>query len=113
MIVSTNRDQFTWVSSIGAFGYPGKVLDSNYFGRTTETRIGNTVYSEIHTKQMFKAQPFAQETQLATFNSNYYMNIKLMSTANMTGTGETWVDIFAPGENNFTFTLIPVVSTIV
>lgn len=113
--VSTNQDNLTWVSSIGAFGYPGKVLDSTYFGRTTQTRVGNTnaIYSEIHTKQMFKAQPFAQETELATFNSNYYMNVRLMSTANMTGTGETWVDIFAPGENNFTFTLIPVVSTIV
>jgi hypothetical protein len=114
--VSTNQDRLTWVSSIGAFGYPGKVLNGvSYFGRTTETRVGNTnaIYSEIHTKQMFKAQPFAQETELATFNSNYYMNVRLMSTANMTGTGETWVDIFAPGENNFTFTLIPVVSTIV
>lgn len=113
--VSTNTDSYTWISSVGAFGWgSGKILGcNNYVGRTTVSRIGNMSYTEVHTKQMFVPEPFIQETQLATFNSNYYMNINLLSSASISAPGDhIYADIFVPGENNFTFTLVPLVSTL-
>lgn len=114
LYISTNYEPFTWVSSVGAFGYStNKVLfTNNYVGRTTTTRAGYNQYSEIHTKQMFQPEKFTQETQLATFNSNYYMNAYFKSTSIISETGSISGSIFAPGENNFTFTLVPVLSTI-
>jgi hypothetical protein len=114
LYISTNYEPYTWVSSVGAFGLgTSKVLfQAGYLGRTTTTRAGYNQYSEIHTKQMFKPERFTYETQLATFNSNYYMNAYFKSTSVISETGRISGSIFAPGENNFTFTLVPVLSTI-
>jgi hypothetical protein len=115
LYISTNYEPFTWVSSVGAFGLGNKVLFSGspeYKGRTTTTRAGYNQYSEIYTNQMFKPESSGQETELASFNSNYYMNAYFKSTSVVTETGRISGSIFAPGENNFTFTLVPVLSTI-
>lgn len=106
--VSTNQDQYTWVSSMGAFGLGQVFFGNTYKGRTTVSRIGNFQTMEIHTKQMFIPEGNIK-TQLAPFNSNYYMNTRLLSSIYNTGTGNIWTDIFVPGDNNFTFTLVPIV----
>ena len=107
--VSTNLDSMTWVSTLGRFGYPYTQSNTNgYTGVNTATRIGNLQYSEIHVKQMFSPEP----TGVTIINSegsntNFYPTVLLQSSIHATGTGEIFVDIFSPGANNYTFTLVP------
>jgi hypothetical protein len=106
LYISTNTSYPYWVSSVGAFSLDNRSLGQNgYVGRTTTTRSGQLQMQEIYTKQMFV--PDDTYSQIARFNSNYNMNVVLKSTINSVGSGELFVDIFVPGENNFTFTLVP------
>jgi hypothetical protein len=91
---------------VGAFSLGDRSLGQNgYVGRTTTTRAGQLQMSEIYTKQMFT--PETTYSQIAVRNSNYNMNIVLRSTIDSVGSGDLYVDVFVPGENNFTFTLVP------
>jgi hypothetical protein len=106
--VSTNQDRYTWASTIGMFGST-MVGVNGYKGRTTVTRIPEKQYMEVYTKQMFKPQASGYETQLASANSNFSFAIHLSSSAFITAPGDRiYADIFVPGENNFTFTLVPI-----
>jgi hypothetical protein len=110
--VSTNTDRFTWVSTTGVFGSPGMTLGVNgYRGRTTVTRAAEKQYMEVYTKQMFSPQPTGQETQLAAMNCNFAIHISLTSSPFLMAPGSAvYADVFVPGENNFTFTLVPITS---
>jgi hypothetical protein len=107
--VSTNTDPVTWVSTLGRFSYPETKDNTNgYRGVNTATRVGNLQYSEVHAKQMLTTND--TNTQLLPSigaNSNFYPTVLLQSSIHATGTGEIFVDIFAPGANNYTFTLVP------
>jgi hypothetical protein len=111
--VCGNQDRYMYISSVGTFGYPGTELGSNgYEGRTTVNRVPDQSYAHMYTKQMFVPQPSSFETQLAPANSNYAMNV-VFSPASSSGCssgpgGCVYADVFAPGENNFTFTLVPI-----
>jgi hypothetical protein len=107
--VSTNLDSMTWVSTLGRFGYPTTVTNpGDYRGVNTATRIGNLQYSEIHVKQMFSPEPTGVTIINAEgTNTNFYPTVLLQSSIHATGTGEIFVDIFSPGANNYTFTLVP------
>lgn len=106
LYISTNTSLPYWVSSVGAFALDDRALGQNgYVGRTTTTRSGQLQMQEIYTKQMFTPEPTF--SQIARFNSNYNMNIVLRSTIHSVDSGELYVDLFVPGENNFTFTLVP------
>jgi hypothetical protein len=106
LYISTNTTQPYWISSVGAFSLGDSYLGQNgYIGRTTTSRMGQQQMSEIYTKQMFT--PEDTYSQLAVLNSNYNMNIVLRSTIQSVGSGDLYVDVFVPGENNFTFTLVP------
>ena len=110
--VSTSSDPVTWVSTFGRFSYPETYTNSNiYVTINTGTRIGDRQYSEIHVKQMFTpdasgdlSSPFPTTTGA---NSNFYGSVRLLSSMSATGPGEIFVDIFSPGANNYTFTLVP------
>lgn len=109
MYISTNLDSMTWVSTLGRFSYPYSLTNPNgYTGVNTVTRAGNLQYSEIHVKQMFSPLP-SNVTILtsAGANSNFYPTVLLQSSIHATGSGEIFVDIFSPGANNYTFTLVP------
>jgi hypothetical protein len=110
--VSTNTDRFTWLSTTGVFGSPGTTLGVNgYTGRTTATRAAEKQYIEVYTKQMFSPQPAGQETQLAATNCNFAIHLSLTSSPFIMAPGSAvYADVFVPGENNFTFTLVPITS---
>jgi hypothetical protein len=106
--VSTSRDPVTWVSTFGRLSYTNTVsslVQTNY--PVTSTRIGDGQYSEVHVKQMIT--PGANATLLITSgaNSNFYATTRLLSSISAAGPGEIFVDIFSPGANNYTFTLVP------
>ena len=106
--VSTNQDRYTWASTIGMFGSTTKGVDG-YEGRTTVTRLPEKQYMEVYTKQMFAPQPNGYETQLAAANSNFSFALELSKSAFITPPGDKiYADVFVPGENNFTFTLVPI-----
>jgi hypothetical protein len=109
LYVSTNKDPFTWVSTTGGFDSTNRQLgDLGYTGRTTVTRIKNENYMEVYSKLMYT--PDQLDTQLGVDNSNFYLDISLRSTTQHTESGDVFMDVYAPGENNFTFTLVPISS---
>jgi hypothetical protein len=63
---------------------------------------------------MFKPQSLtANPREIGLNSSNFTMNIFLESTIlNGTSSITPAYDIYIPGENNFTFTLVPITSTI-
>jgi hypothetical protein len=104
---ATRTTPYVWVSSIGRFGGTTHGFNSGYTGRTTVTRGGKDQYMEVYTKQMFKAQPNTiNPSELWLQNELYNMNSYITKPAGSTDTS-VYVDIYAPGENNFTITLIP------
>lgn len=114
LYVSTNKDPYTWVSTTGGFDTGNKQLGiSGYRGRTAVTRIKNENYMEVYNKLMYT--PNQNNTQLGVDSSNFYLNVSLISSSSSThtGTGQVYMDIYVPGENNFTFTLVPISNIIV
>lgn len=102
------NDDFTVVSTIGVFG----TRVNNQFGRTTTTRVGNSNYTQINTKLMFQPQQFGSQTQIPAFSSTFQLQVVLQSTPNATVNLSPAYNVYVPGENNYTFTLVPVTSTI-
>jgi len=99
----------TWISTTTTIGNT-----SGASGRTAVTRIPNTTYTEVTNRFMFKPQvnsAFPREISLQA--SNYNLTIYLQSTIFNTNRATPSFDIYIPGENNFTFTLVPVTSTII
>lgn len=106
--VSTNRDPVTWVSTFGRFSYPITYTQSNsYTIINTNTRVGDRQYSEVHVRQMFVPDSNAPIPISDGANSNFYATTRLLSSISAAGPGEIFVDIFSPGANNYTFTLVP------
>jgi hypothetical protein len=113
--VSTNQDPVTWISTFGRFcfdeTYPNPSAYSIY--PVTATRVGDRQYSEVHVRQMLTPGDGSALVTVNTLqvpnqaNSNFYPTIRLQSSITATGSGEIFVDIFSPGANNYTFTLVP------
>jgi hypothetical protein len=102
------NDSFTFVSTVGVFN----TRVNNLYGRTTTTRVGNSNYTQINTKFMFTPQKFGEQYQIPAFSSTFHLEIFLQSTPNVTYNTSPAFSVFVPGENNYTFTLVPVTSTI-
>jgi hypothetical protein len=96
------------VSTFGRFAFNDTFNASNVYTKfpVTNTRIGDRQYSEVHVKQMLIPNSNSGLV-IGDGNSNFYTSIGLQSSIQATGTGEIFVDIFAPGANNYTFTLVP------
>ncbi len=103
------NDRFTWVSTIGVFG----TRPNNAYGRTTTTRVGNSNYMDVTTTFMFQPQPFGQQTQIPPFSGTFHNELVFMSTSAATANLSPAYDIFVPGDNNYTFTLMPVTTPVV
>lgn len=107
----TETTPYLWISSIGRFGdnSTGTHPFGDYTGRTTVTRVGTKQYMEIYTKQMFRPDPEGDPpTQLwPNGNDIYNMNCFISTPSGSTDTS-VYVDIYAPGENNYTVTLVPI-----
>ena len=116
LYLSTPNDKFTWVSTIGLFSnYTGTGFGPTNQGRMVTTRVGNQQYLDIHSKMMYKPQPAGSETQLIQQISSFYLDLYLDKTLYYNQVAPVncpAFDIYIPGENNLTFTLVPAVSTL-
>jgi hypothetical protein len=106
-----------FMSTIGLFGQPF----TNNSGRTSCTRIGNNQCMDIINRFAYKPQLVNENPKEIGQNASNYnltMIVQAMNTRSMITTYSTIstlrsaFDIFIPGQNNFTFTLIPVLSTV-
>jgi hypothetical protein len=108
LYLSSPYTKYSWVSTTGFLG-------SNYgtVGRTAITRVGNEQYEHIRQSIIYKPQTIAEQTtpgvgQIGVIPSSFYLDIQMTSNNTTTSNIAPAFDIFVPGENNFTFTLIPV-----
>ena len=106
LYLSANTTSFTWVSTLGVFNQ----LDNPSYtygnkGVSFTTRIGNINYSHINTSLVFNPQTLGYNTQIPINVSNFHFEIYLTSSI---ATSRPAFDIFMPGYNNVTFTLVPV-----
>lgn len=103
------------ISTIGVFNGPQLGLGGNQ-GRTVQQRVSFNQYANLNQKLTFKPEPFGSETQLPPNSSNYRLHITIPSTINLAGPTFTkfapTYELFVPGDNNFTFTLVPIASTV-
>jgi len=109
--VSTVRatPPITWISTTGFLGTGGGIV-----GRTASTRIPNSQFTTITNNLSYKPQTAFSQTEMGIPLSNFTMTVNLQSTLiNLTSSITPAFDIFVPGQNNFTFTLVPVLSTVI
>jgi hypothetical protein len=101
------------VSTIGVFNGPGLGLGGNQ-GRTVQQRVSFNQYANLNQKLTFKPEPFGSETQIPANSSNYRLHITMPTSVNLNNpaTYAPSYELFVPGDNNFTFTLVPIASTI-
>ena len=107
LYLSTPYDSYSWVSTTG---YLGSNVGTT--GRTVTTRVGNQSFETIRESLTYAPQLIAEQTQIGFNASNFFLDIRLNSSINATSTYSPAFDIYVPGENNFTFTLVPVTSTV-
>lgn len=108
--LATPTDASTWVSTVACFGPSPRPTDQ--FGRTTTARVSNNNYTQLRNTFMFQPQGTGQQYQIPANSSNFHLEIYCRSTIQSSGTTGPEFDVFVPGDNNFTFTLSPVTSTI-
>jgi hypothetical protein len=112
LYLSSSYTTNVWVSTVGKFF---NTTNPNLFnvGRTQTTRMGMNQYIDVHTKLMFAPQPPGQRDQILPNTSSFFMNITVLSTPLTTSPGYAPAfDLFIPGNNNVTFTLVPAVSSV-
>ncbi len=101
-----SADAYKYISTLGkftnSFNTPSK-------GRVQTTRLGNNQYMDIHSKLMFAPEddPVGQIVSQA---SSFTMEIRIPGTPTIGDFSN--FDLYIPGNNNFTFTLVPAVSSI-
>jgi len=99
---------FTWISTTGFLGTGAGIV-----GRTASTRVQNSQYTEVTTILAYKPESSAYQFEMGIPLSNFTTTIRLQSTIiNTTSSITPAFDIFIPGQNNFTFTLVPVLSSV-
>lgn len=106
-----HEPKYTWISTVGLFKSGNPAITQNA-GRTQTTRMGNNQYLDIHTKLMYAPEPVGNQTQIMPFTSSFTFNIWLVSTTTTTLGVSPAYELYVPGENNLTFTLVPAVSTV-
>jgi hypothetical protein len=100
---------YDWLSTVGKLLNPAEPFIFNV-GRTQTTRAGMQQYIDVHSKFMFSPQPAGSRDQIVENTSSFIMDIHVLSTQNVTYAPN--YDIFIPGNNNITFTLVPAVSSV-
>jgi hypothetical protein len=108
LYMSSPYTSSTWVSTVGMFNQDYFYGQLGVFGRTNTTRVSNGAYQQIYNKMMFKPEPNGQETQIPLGASNFSLYLFLQSTMNTVSTVAPAFDLYIPGENNYTMTLVPI-----
>jgi hypothetical protein len=114
LYLSSLSTSYSWVSTTGTFG-PTATGEGN-IGRTVTTRVGMSNYAHIREKLSFAAESATGGggRDIGFFASNFTITLNLQSSfTTTTSFAAPAFDIYIPGENNFTFTLVPVTSSIV
>jgi len=108
---------FSWISTIGVFN---SLDDPSYIygnkGVTFTTRLGNNQYSHIHKSIPFNPLAIGQ---IPSATSNFHLELSLQSSIARTVTSgcgcrivtidtSVYTDVFFQGQNNITFTLVPI-----
>jgi hypothetical protein len=110
LYLSSAATSYSWVSTTGLFG--SNVAGN--IGRTVTTRVGMSNYSHIREELSYAAQPnTGGNREIGTDASNFTLTLNLQSSFGTAGVLAPAFDIYIPGENNFTFTLVPVTSSII
>jgi hypothetical protein len=99
-----NSFNYIWISTIGKFTNSNNTPSG---GRYQTTRLGSNTFIDVHSKLMFAPEP-DPSSQIVNSASSFTMEIRVEGP----GTNVTNFDLFVPGNNNFTFTLVPAVSSI-
>lgn len=115
LFLSTNTSvlprYYSWVSTIGLLG-----SNTGTVGKQITTRVGNQNYANLQQKFVFNPQTIDEQTtngQIGLTPSSFSFKVVIGSNTENTIPEAPAFDVFVPGENNFTFTLIPFHSTIV
>lgn len=108
LYLSSSYTSSTWVSTVGLFNSGIPYSNFGLYGRTVTTRQGNGTYQQIYNKLAFKPQPQGAETQIAPDASNFGLHVFLQSTVNTVSSVAPAFDLYIPGENNYTITLVPI-----
>lgn len=108
LYLSSSYTSTTWVSTTGLFNSGIPYANFGLVGRTVTTRQGNNTYQQIYNKLSFKPQSDGQETQIAPAASNFGLVIFLQSTVNTVSSIAPSYEVYIPGENNYTMTLVPI-----
>jgi hypothetical protein len=112
LYLSSPYTAYSWVSTTGTFG-DTTTLEGN-IGRTVTTRVGMSNYSHIREKLSFAAESANVQDRDIGFNaSNFTLTLDILSSIGTTNSLAPAFEIYIPGENNFTFTLVPVTSSII
>jgi hypothetical protein len=108
LYLSSSYTSSTWVSTTGLFNSTVPFSNLGLYGRTVTTRQGNNTYQQIYNKLSYIPQPNGQETQISPSASNFGLNIFLQSTVNTISSLAPAFDLYIPGQNNYTITLVPI-----
>ena len=109
--VAVSPNYYAWVSTIGFLG-----SNTGTVGRQIISRIGNMSYTTVQQKLVFNPQTTAEQNtngQIGITPSSFWFKATIGSNTANTVADAPALDVFVPGENNFTFTLTPFRSTIV
>ena len=105
LYVSTNITPYVWVSTLGVFN---ELEEPSYTygnkGVSFTTRLGNNQYSHITTSLLFVPESIGYNTKIPINVSNFHLELFLNSK---TPSSAPAFDMFMPGQNNITFTLVP------
>ena len=104
LYLSTSVARSTWVSTIGQFCEEAS-------GQNGTTRCGDRTYMDIASRLMYNPNT---SNHIGVDASSFRLSIRLQSTIGSVGNMTTpSFDLFVPGTENFTVTLVPLNSTIV
>jgi hypothetical protein len=100
--LSSPTSSYSWVNTTGYFG-----MGQGLTGQTCTTRVGDRTYSQITNTFLYTPEPNGQQTLIGANTSNFTISV-CISTINTLNTTAPSFDIYIPGTNNFTITLIPI-----
>lgn len=109
--LSSPYDVFTFVSTTGYIG-----SNTGVIGRSIATRVGDRQYQTIRQELTFKPQTNSDgltSKQFGSGPSSFQFVLQFQSTSAATSNLFPAFDIYIPGENNYTLTLVPVTSTVI
>jgi hypothetical protein len=101
--LSSSTTSYTWVSTVGYFGSgPGLT------GQTSVTRVGDRTYTQITNTCMYVPEPIGQQTQIGANTKSFSLLVSLRKSIFETAISGPSYDLYVPGKNNFTITLVPI-----